>query len=95
MQRAVKRAYLRLQGAHPRRPPSPLARTMELLCDGLLGLAAMGFLGGLGLIVWSLVAGLWPAPLVAGLVLLVLSAVLLLVWERLAWEPFIKQFSQL
>ena len=95
MQRAVARAYQRLQGNHPRRPPAPFARTMEVLCDGLLGLAVVAFLGGVGLIVWGLVAGFAPIRLIAGLVLLAVSAVLLLLWERFAWEPFIKQFSQL
>ncbi len=95
MQRQLGRAYQRLQGAHPRRPPSLSGHAMEFFCDVLLALAATSLVGGLGLIVWSFFPALSPLRLGAGLAALVASPLLLLLWERLAWEPFAKRLAQL
>ena len=95
MKRGLGRAYQRFRGNHPRRPASRSSRAMEIVCDGLLASAVMAFVGGLGLTVWSLFRGIEAIPLVSGLALLALSPALLFLWERLAWEPFMKGFSQL
>ena len=95
MQRALSRAHQRLQGNHPRRPAAPFARTIEILCDILLAAAAVAFLAGVGLTAWALVSGPGLVQLLSGLALLVVGPVLLLIWERVAWEPFARRLSQL
>ena len=95
MQRAIGRAYQRLQGAHPRRPPSRAGRAMEIFCDALLVLAAATFVAGLGLAAWSFFPAFAPFRLAAGVALVTVGPLLLLLWERLAWEPFEKVLSQL
>jgi hypothetical protein len=95
MQRALARAHQRLQGNHPRRPPAPFARTTEILCDILLAASAVAFLAGVGLTVWAIVGRLGLVQLCSGLALLAIGPVLLLIWERVAWEPFGRRLSQL
>lgn len=95
MQRTLGRAYQRLQGGHPRRPASVYGRAMEFFCDGLLALAGIAFVGGVALIVWSFLPSFAPLRLAAGLALLATSPLVLLLWERLAWEPFEMRLSQL
>jgi hypothetical protein len=68
---------------------------MELFCDGLLALSVLVFLAGLGLIAWGCIAAFEIVRIVAGVALLILSPVVLLLWERLAWAPFAKHLSQL
>ncbi len=94
MKRATGRAYRRLKGAHPRRPITKTSTFEELGCDLLLGLAGAGMLGGLVLLVWATVTGLLLAQLVAGAALIGLGAVLLLLWERIAWEPFVQELGR-
>jgi len=95
MRRALGRAYQRVQGNHPRRPASPSAKIMTLVCDAMLAAAAIAFVAGVGLVAWSVFAGPEPVRIVVGLALVAIGPMLLLAWERLAWEPFIKRFSQL
>jgi hypothetical protein len=68
---------------------------MEIFCDGLLVLAAIAFVCGLGFIIWGFFGGFAPFRLVAGILLLAVSAMLLFIWERLAWEPFAKTLSHI
>jgi hypothetical protein len=68
---------------------------METFCDLLLAVAIAAFLGGLVLLVLNFIGGFHFAGFALGLASLVLGPVLLLVWERLAWEPFAKRLSQL
>jgi hypothetical protein len=95
MQRTLNRAYQRLQGNHPRRPPSWINRAIETVLDLLFFGAILVFLGGIALIVWSLAAGFEITLFSVGLALLVLGPVLLLLWERVGWEPVAKRFSKL
>ena len=95
MQRALARAHQRLQGNHPRRPSAPFARTTEILCDILLAAAVVAFLAGVALFVWAIVSGLGLFKIFAGLALLAIGPILLLIWERVAWEPFGRNLSQL
>lgn len=87
MKRAVGRAYQRLKGEHPRRPKSKTNGLVEVACDLLLGLAALGMIGGLALLLWATVSGLHPAKLLGGAAAIGLGAGLLLLWERIVWEP--------
>ncbi len=93
MQRTLGRAYQRLQGNHPRRQDGE--RFMELVCDAILVLAVLDFLGGVALIVWGCITGLEPIRIAAGVVLVILSPLLLLLWERMAWEPFAERLAQM
>lgn len=95
MQRTLNRVYQRIQGNHPRRPPSLPGRAMELLCDVLLVLAVSAVLAGVILVVASLIDGLPLLRLGLGLASLALGPALLLLWERLAWAPFAKRLSEL
>jgi hypothetical protein len=94
MKRAAGRAYQRLKGAHPRRPKSQTSKLAEIGCDLLLGMAAFGTLGGLILLVWATMTGLRPERLAAGAALIGLGALLLILWERIAWEPFVRELGQ-
>ena len=93
MQRTLGRAYQRLQGNHPRRPDGQ--RAMELFCDVLLAFGVIAFPAGVALIVWGCLAGFGPIRIVAGSALVILSPLVLVLWERLAWEPFREHLSQL
>jgi hypothetical protein len=95
MQRALGRAYQRFQGEHPRRPASASGRAMELICDGLLVLAFASLPAGIGVAVSGLIGGVHPTRLAIGGGLVAAGPLLLLAWERLAWEPFAKRLSQL
>ncbi|HVN01571.1 MAG TPA: hypothetical protein VMT68_15295 [Caulobacteraceae bacterium] len=95
MQRALGRAYQRLQGAHPRRQDTASGRAAEIACDALLVAAGAALIGGLGLVAASLVGGFDPARLALGAGLVAASPALLLVWERLAWEPFAKRLARM
>jgi hypothetical protein len=94
MKRATGRAYQRLRGAHPRRPKSRTSALVEIGCDLLLGMAAAGMLGGLVVLVWATVTSLRPAQLVLGAVLIGVGGLLLLLWERIAWEPFVRELGR-
>ena len=95
MQRAIGRAYQRVKGAHPRRPKSDHSWMVELGCDLLLIAAGVAVLGGFGLVVWEMLGALQPVKIAVGLGLLALGPVLLLIWERVAWEPFVERLSHL
>ena len=95
MQRTLGRAHQRLKGEHPRRSPTVSGRAMEYFCDGLLILAGVSFFAGLSVAVWSFIGGFSVIRLLAGGALLAASVGLLFLWERLAWEPLGKMFSQL
>lgn len=58
--------------------------------DLLLGLSALGALGGAILLVRATVGGADAAQLMAGAALTGLGGLLLLLWERIAWEPFVR-----
>lgn len=55
-----------------------------------LGLSALGALGGAILLVRATVGGADAAQLMAGAALTGLGGLLLLLWERIAWEPFVR-----
>jgi len=93
MQRTLGRAYQRLQGNHPRRPDGH--RATELFCDALLLLGVLAVPVGAWLFVWGCVARFDLVRLGGGVVFLILGPLVLLLWERLAWEPFGKRLSQL
>ncbi|MGZ6015779.1 MAG: hypothetical protein ACXWKM_08535 [Phenylobacterium sp.] len=95
MQRAIGRAYQRVKGAHPRRPKSSHRWMVELGCDLLLIAAGLAVLGGFGLAVWGMLGAMQPVKIAVGLGLLALAPVLLLIWERVAWEPFAERLSHL
>lgn len=95
MQRAIGRARQRLQGEHPRRPKSTIGLLVEISCDLLLAAAAAAVLGGVALVVWAILDGWNPARMVAGLCLLAMGPVILLIWERIAWAPFVEHLSDL
>jgi hypothetical protein len=95
MQRAIGRAYLRVRGAHPRRPKSDHSLLIEIGCDALLAFAGMAVLAGFALVAWAMLDGLQLTKVVLGLALLALGPLLLLVWERVAWEPFVERLSEL
>jgi hypothetical protein len=95
MQRAIGRAYQRVKGAHPRRPKSDHSWIMELGCDLLLIAAGVAVLSGFGLAVWGMLGVLQPVKIGIGVGLLALGPVLLLLWERVAWEPFAERLSHL
>jgi len=92
--RAVKRAAARMRGDHPR-PGGEEETLRTLLYDLLLIVAAVFALAGVVLIVISLVQGFSAAKLVIGAGLVILGIVLLLLWERLFWEPFARDLSRL
>ena len=95
MQRTLGRAYQRLRGNHPRRSPSLDGRAMEIVCDCLLAFAALDFLIGLAFTIWSVLSGAGPMSILAGVILVGLGPLLLLLWERLAWEPLASRLSQM
>lgn len=95
MRRAIGRAYQRMKGAHPRRPKSSYSLIFELGCDLLLIAAGVAVLGGLGLVVWGVLGVLAPLWIILGLGLIALGPILLLLWERVAWEPFAERLSRL
>lgn len=97
MQRALNRAYQRVQGNHPRRPRARFSILMDIACDVLLVGAAFAFLGGLAVMVWGLAEGFRFEPLrfLVGLAFLAVSPVLLILWDRLAWQSLIKDLSDL
>ena len=88
MKRAAGRAYQRIRGAHPRRPKTGTSLLVDITCDLLLAASAAGLLGGMAVLLWATVSGLDTTRLVAGAALIGVGGVLLLLWERIAWEPF-------
>ncbi len=92
--RAVNRAAARMRGDHPRRGGEEEA-LRTLLCDLLLIVTAVLALAGLVLIVIGLVQGFSVVKLLIGVGLVVLGVVLLLLWERLFWEPIARDLSRL
>jgi hypothetical protein len=94
MKRAAGRAYQRFKGAHPRRPKSRTSLLVEISCDLMLGMAAVGMLGGLAVLIWATMTGLHLPQLAAGAALIGLGALLLLLWERIAWEPIVRELGQ-
>lgn len=94
MQRALNRAYQRLQGNHPRRPKSNFSWLAHLAADGLLVCAALSFLGGVGLVAWALIDGLDAARLALGVALILLGPALLYLWEKVAWDPFAERLTE-
>lgn len=96
MRSAIGRAYQRIRGAHPRRPKSRLNFLVEVGCDLLLVLAAAACIGGLAAVAWAIAhGGLAVQPLIVGLTLLATSVGLLLLWEKVAWEPIVETLSKL
>lgn len=95
MQRAIGRAYKRLRGAHPRRPDSRYRLLKEIACDMLLGAAFVSIVSAPVTLVWAAYSGLDLAKIMLSLGLLALGAGLLLVWEQVAWEPFVERLSHL
>lgn len=94
MKRAAGRACQRLRGAHPRRPMTRTSALEEIGCDLMLGLAGAGMLGGLILLVVATVTGLHFIQLLVGAALIGLGALLLLLWEQIAWEPFVQELGR-
>jgi len=68
---------------------------MALICDGLLVLGLGALLTGPALIAWGCVANFAPVRMGTGVGLVVVGALVLLLWERLAWEPFGDRLSRL
>jgi hypothetical protein len=95
MQRALKRAHQRLQGRQPEWGGSEPGLWAKILYDALLTAAGAAFLGGLALIAWGVADRLEVMKVVGGAVLVVLGPALLILWERLVWEPFADKLSQL
>ncbi len=93
MQRTLGRAYQRLRGGHPRRPEGE--RAMELFCDALFALGVLAFPAGVALISWGCIAKFERIRIAAGAALVILSPLVMLLWERLAWEPVIERLSQM
>ena len=93
MQRTLGRAYQRLQGNHPRRADGNWV--MELFYDALFAFGLIAFPAGAALLLWGCIARFEPARMSAGVALMLLSPLALLVWERLAWEPFVERLSQM
>ena len=93
MQRTLGRAYQRLQGNHPRRPDGN--RTMEAFCDALFAIGLLAFPAGIAVGLWGCIGKFEPSRVAAGLGLIIISPLALLLWERLAWEPFIERLSQM
>lgn len=95
MQRALNRAYQRLQGNHPKPSESASKPLTTLLCDLLLAVAISVFLVGLALVIWSVASKLELFRLFGGLALMVLGPVLLLLWEHVFWEPFARDMARM
>jgi hypothetical protein len=68
---------------------------MELFCDALLVFGVLAFPAGVGLALWGCIAKFEPVRLASGAALTILGPLALLLWERLAWEPFIERFSHM
>lgn len=95
MQRAIGRAYQRFQGGHPRRPSSRYSLLIEIGCDLLLAGAILCVLGAFGLLAWAIYAGFDARTIFLCLGLMAAGAVLLLVWEHVAWKPFAERLSDM
>ena len=95
MQRTIGRVRQRLRGTHPRRPASRFSFMAEIACDLLLAVAGGVLLFGFVVVVWAMLNGLPVVRLVAGVALMAFACVLLALWERLAWEPFVERLSRL
>jgi hypothetical protein len=94
MRSALNKARERLQNGHPA-ASHPAHRVRGLVCDLVLATAASAFLGGLVLVAWAALAGFEPIRLYGGLTLVVLGPMLLLAWEHLFWEPFVRDLSRM
>lgn len=95
MRRALNRAYLRLQGKHPRRPRSLVGQLASLAADAVLTGAVLAALGGVVLIVLAVLDGFQLVQALGGVALVALAVLLLYVWEKLAWGPFLEGMSGL
>lgn len=95
MQRALNRAYQRLQGNHPRRPKSNFSWLAHLVEDTLLASAGLAVLGGAGLAVWALIDRFEVTKLVSGVAFIALGVALLYVWDKVVWQPFARSLSDL
>ena len=95
MQRAIGRAYQRLQSGYPRSRDGRKGLMFEIACDLLLTVVVLGSLAAFGLLAWGMYAGFTGALVGLALGLVAVSASLLLVWERIAWEPLPRRLSGL
>ena len=95
MKRAIGRAYKRIQGRHPRREKTGNGWLVELGCDLILVGASACALAGVGLAVWAAIAGFLGSAILAVIALFALGAGLLLLWEKIAWEPFVGHLNEL
>ncbi len=95
VKRAVGRAARRLKGDHPRRESNPARFGVYVFCDTLLIAAVLALLAGLVMSIMALLQILGWSYLGIGVGLAILSAVFLLIWERVFWEPFAHNLSDL
>lgn len=93
MQQTLGRAYQRLRGNHPRRQDGNHA--IELLYDALLAFGVLALPAGVALVVWGCLDRFEPVRTGGGAALIVLSPSVLLLWERLAWAPFVDRISRM
>ena len=92
--RAFGRAVARVRGDHPRRGRKN-GLLLMLACDLGLILAGILLLAGLVLIAVGLVPSFSLPRLLIGVGLGALSVVVLVIWERVFWEPFAHKLAQL
>lgn len=85
--RAFKRAVRRVRGDHPRRKSHPARFGIYVLCDLLLIAAGLAFLVGVGFVISGLVQAFDLVDLGIGAGLVLLAPVLLILWEKVFWEP--------
>jgi hypothetical protein len=95
VKRAAKRAMRRIKGDHPHRGAKVARFGVLLACDVILIAAAMAFLGGFAFVIVGLVQMIDIVSLGMGVALIVLSALLLILWERVFWEPFAHNLEDL
>jgi hypothetical protein len=95
MQRAIGRAYQRLQTGYPGPRRNRHGLMVEIGCDVLLTVVVMSSLAAFGLLAWAMYAGFTGAVIGLALGLVGASASLLLVWERIAWQPAASRISGL
>jgi hypothetical protein len=95
VKRAMKRAARRVRGDHPRRTADPARFGLYVLCDLLLLATVISFFAGLAFTVIGLLGAIGVADLVLGLALIGLSILLLILWEKVFWDPFAHHFDEL